>query len=409
MKRTLLISLALMALMASAQNKPYITKVYDLVPAPGQFINTMPTFSYVVGEPRDSVIARAEKAICGTTKITSEEVEMPDGSIVYVNDTTYNVKPGLISLGSFGGYVIFGFDHPVVNVKDEYDLQIFGNGFQAEGSSTSGGSSEPGIVMVSRDINGNGIPDDPWYELAGSEYDNPRTQHHFTITYYKPDENKTPVPGTGSIIDTEYIRWTCNSVDSLQEGYVFKNSFHRQSYWPQWVEGETLTFEGTKLPCNAANEGTGTTEYWVQRFYDWGYVDNRTDWAYDYAYNDPSAYEKANKGFKIDWAVNSEGRHVRLHKIDFVKVYTGILQYCGWLGETSTEVAGAVDLHPQQALSLIRGDVNFDGTVNVLDISALINMIMAYTPTDAELGDVNRDSRVNVSDITALIDIIMNY
>ena len=260
-----------------AQNKPYITKVYDLVPAPGQFINTMPTFSYVVGEPRDSVIARAEKAICGTTKITSEEVEMPDGSIVYVNDTTYNVKPGMISLGSFGGYVVFGFDHPVVNVKGEYDLQIFGNGFQAQGSSTAGGSSEPGIVMVSRDVNGNGVPDDPWYELAGSEYNHPKTQKNFTITYYKPDDSQFGPLAMNQYHD-QYIRWTCNSVDSLQEGYVRKNYWHSQSYWPQWVEGETLTFEGTKLPCNAANEGTGTTEYWVQRFYDWGYVDNRTDW-----------------------------------------------------------------------------------------------------------------------------------
>lgn len=407
MKRTLLISFALLALLAIAQNKPYITKVYDLVPAPGQFINTLPTFSYVVGEPRDSVIARAEKAICGTTTITSEEVEMPDGSIVYVNDTTHNVKPGMISLGSFGGYVIFGFDHPIVNVKGEYDLQIFGNGFQAEGSSTSGGSSEPGIVMVSKDVNDNGIPDDPWYELAGSEYYNPRTQHHFTITYYKPDENKTPVPGTGSIIDAEYIRWTCNSVDSLQEGYVFKNSFHRQSYWPQWVEGETLTFEGTKLPCNAANEGSGTTEYWVQRFYDWGYVDNRTDWAYGYSYNDPAAYEKANKGFKIDWAVDADGNPVELKKIDFVKVYTGILQYCGWLGETSTEVCGAIDLHPDAVMLHVHGDVNGDTAVNVSDVTALINMILGMLPMDREVGDINADGSVNVSDVTTLINIIL--
>ena len=89
-------------------------------------------------------------------------------------------------------------------------------------------------------------------------------------------------------------------------------------------------------------------------------------------------------------------------------MYNGVLQQCGWLGETSTEVCGAIDLHPQQALSLIHGDVNVDGSVNVSDITALINMIMDFTPTDVELGDVNGDTRVNVSDITALIDIIMN-
>ena len=31
----------------------------------------------------------------------------------------------------------------------------------------SGGNSEPGIVLVSKDMNGNGLPDDEWYELAG--------------------------------------------------------------------------------------------------------------------------------------------------------------------------------------------------------------------------------------------------
>ena len=39
----------------------------------------------------------------------------------------------------------------------------------------SGGSSEPGIVLVSKDTNGNGLADDEWYELAGSEYNSPAT------------------------------------------------------------------------------------------------------------------------------------------------------------------------------------------------------------------------------------------
>ena len=125
------------------------------------------------------------------TTITIDEIEMPDGSVLSVNDTTISAMPGTISLGLYGGYVVFGFDHPVVNVEGEYDMQIFGNGFQAHNTSTAGGSSEPGIVMVSRDVNGNGIPDDPWYELAGSEYNNPKTQKHFTITsYYKPDDSQ---------------------------------------------------------------------------------------------------------------------------------------------------------------------------------------------------------------------------
>ena len=391
MRRTLLTAFVLaLVVTINAQNKPYITKIYDFVPAPGQFINNTP----YVEEPvsKDSILTLVAECICG--------YEKSNGKVV--------VADALISLGSFGGYVVFGFDHPVVNVVGEYDLQIFGNGFQAQGSSTAGGSSEPGIVMVSRDVNGNGIPDDPWYELAGSEYYNPRTQHHFTITYYKPDEDKVPVPGTGSIIDAEYIRWTCNSVDSLQEGYVSKNSFHRQSYWPQWVEGETLTFEGTKLPCNAANEGTGNTEYWVQRFYDWGYVDNRTDWSYGYTYDDPAGYETANKGFKLDWAVNDDGTPKELKKIDFVKVYCAVLQQCGWLGETSTEVCGAIDLHPDAVAAAEPGDVNGDGNVTAADITALYNYLLNSDETYLSTSDVNGDGNITSGDITAIYNILLD-
>ena len=48
--------------------------------------------------------------------------------------------------------------------------------------------------MVSVDVNGNGLPDDEWYELAGSEYQKPSTIKNYEITYYRPDEAKTPVP-----------------------------------------------------------------------------------------------------------------------------------------------------------------------------------------------------------------------
>ena len=222
-KNSILLALsALISLSAVAENKPFLTKVYDFMPAPGQFVNTLPAFN--AGDTKADVLARVAEDICGYY-----DVEDGDSTMVY--------KPAMISLGACGGYVVVGFDHPVVNVKGDYDFQIFGNAFLADQYS-SGGSSEPGIVMVSYDANGNGLPDDPWYELAGSEYNSPKTQHNYTITYYKPDENKvkTPDPNNKSIIDNTYIRWTSNDVnpDSVS-GYVYKNSFHAQSYWPQWA------------------------------------------------------------------------------------------------------------------------------------------------------------------------------
>ena len=55
----------------------------------------------------------------------------------------------------------------------------------------------------------------------------------------------------------------------------------------------------------------------------------------------------------------------------------------------------------------LQGDVNGDGEVNVVDITALIDAIMNDI-TDNPRADVNGDGNIDVVDITALIDIIMN-
>ena len=47
----------------------------------------------------------------------------------------------------------------------------------------------------------------------------------------------------------------------------------------------------------------------------------------------------------IDWAVDADGNPANLKGVDFIRIYTGINQENGWLGECSTEIAGIVDLH----------------------------------------------------------------
>ena len=391
MKKSILLLLLVMAVFsANGENKPYITKIYDFMPAPGQFVNNIP----YVEEPvsKDSILTLVSECICGYVK--------PNGKIV--------VADAMISLGSFGGYVVFGFDHPVVNVKGEYDLQIFGNAMQSNTRpSLLGGSSESGIVMVSRDVNGNGIPDDPWYELAGSEHNHPKTQKNFTITYYKPDDSQFGPLGMNQYHD-QYIRWTCNSVDSIQEGYIRKNYFHTQSYWPSWVEGETMTFEGTKLRCNAQNF-SATADDWHLYFFDWGYVDNRPDECYGYMRNPTNiAAEELNQGFKLEWAVDEDGNPKDLKKIDFVKVYNAMLQDCGWLGETSTEVCGAVDLHPDALPEPEPGDVNGDGSVTSADVTVLYNYLLNSDMTGIVNGDVNGDGSITSADVTVVYNILLN-
>ena len=394
MKKTMLVLLAVMtALSVWGDRHPWLTHVYEYRPAPGQFINTLPIAR--VGEPEDSVLSRCHASICGRIDTITQTYH---GEIITTIDTVW--AQSMISLGGYGGYVIVGFDHPVVNMHG-YDFEILGNAFVSEQVS-SGGSSEPGIVMVGVDVDGDGVPSDgdKWYELAGSEYNHPQTQHDYTITYYRPDEGK---PRTPSLVDphlndTTYIRWTSNDVnpDSVS-GYMSRNTSQNQPYWPLWLQDEeTMTFSGTKLRCNAVDlGGNDGNSYYVLYFYDWGYVDNLPN----YSELMPEALH--NPGFKIDWAVDEQGRHVNLTHIDFIKVYNAMNQYCGWTGETSTEVAGGIDYHPDA----VYGDVNGDKEVNISDVNAVIAVILAASVAPA--ADVNGDGEVNVSDINALIDLIL--
>ncbi|MCM1005327.1 MAG: PKD domain-containing protein [Prevotella sp.] len=308
MKKVFTFTLTLASAATLTAGSPFIAKVHEFCPAPGQFINTLPEVTADMLEA--DVIAAVEEQIAG------------------------DERPGMISLGAFGGYVIFSFDHPIVNVAGQYDFKIFGNSFAAN-QAADGGSSEPGIVMVSVDENGDGIPNDPWYELKGSEHDNPETYKNYTITYKRPSQ----------LDKAEDILWTSNDA-SRPAGTVNSNKFHTQPYWPVWLkDAEVLEFTGTRLPDNAYDQ-SGNGSYWVQRFFQGGgYVDNLPDFIQDP--EEGYIANPNNPGFNIEDAIDSDGNKVKLDRIDFIKVYCAMNQMCGQLGETSTEICGGRDLHPE--------------------------------------------------------------
>jgi len=315
MKKLLLTAICAICIEVWAQESvsPYISRVYEYRPAPGQFINTLP--AYEEGDTEETMAQKAEECLADNKQV-------------------------MISLGGFGGYVVFGFDHEVLNVAGQYDMKILGNSFysatQKEGDPL-GGSSEPGIVMVSRDDNGNGLPDDEWYELAGSEETNEQTRFGYTITYYRPDES-TPA--------SEYIRWTDSEGVT---GYIPKNSFHSQPYYPEWIAGGEMTFTGTRLRDNGIDTSGKGTNY-VLYCFDWGYADDQPNEVKDHP-------ERHVSEFDLDWAVDRNRQKVHLNGIHFVKVYNAMNQVCGWLGETSTEVLGAYDLHPEAELPTALGEI----------------------------------------------------
>lgn len=258
----------------------YIAGVDEYVPAPGQFVNTMPHY-----EDGDNAISMAQKCF----------------------EAIGENRQGLVTLGGFGGYITFHFAHPVQNIEGEYDLQIFGN------ANVNG--SEPGIVMVSVDENGNGIADDPWYELAGSASAKDKAQDT-PIYNYKVEYQDTGLAD---------IPWSDNQG---QQGFIYRNEFHTQPYFPQWLSSP-LSFSGTRLPSNAI-EKSGNGSQWELRPFTYGYVDNVPN------------TDITGCSFDLSWAVNPVTRQsVKLSEVHFIRVYSAMQQTCGWLGETSTEISGA--------------------------------------------------------------------
>ncbi len=261
----------------SAQSlSPYAAKVWAYCPAPGQFVNVLPAW-----EDGKDMLEEADKAICGKR------------------------NGNMISLGAWGGYIVVAFDHDVVNLPDTFDFRVLGNAFS--------GSGEAGIVMVSADENGNSIPDDPWYELAGSEYSATGTVHDYRCVYYRPADNLAD------------ILWKDNRGDS---GYVLRNVYHDQSYYPLWESADSLVFTGARLASNAYEENG---QFYHDSFA-WGYADNLPN-------------DGPGSCFDIGWAVDSAGKSVKLEKIRFVKVYTALRESLGQLGEISTEICGFEDVN----------------------------------------------------------------
>ena len=81
------------------------------------------------------------------------------------------------------------------------------------------------------------------------------------------------------------------------------------------------------------------------------------------------------------------------------------LRFAAWKGDVNS--SGAV--RQIVITSLLRGDVDRNGEVNIADINAVINAILG-TDVNQELlerADVNGDGEVNVSDINTVIGIIL--
>lgn len=273
---------------ATATSAAECNHVYDYTPAPGQFIGD----KYTAANPTEACTVALQRM----------------------------QKSQYVSLGGFGGYIVVGFDHSITN-GEGYDFAVGGNSFNS--------SSEPGIVWVMQDENGDGEPNDTWYELAGSETGKSTTIRNYAVTYYRPS-------GAGMS-----VQWVDNMGGSGEIAYL--PTYHKQDYYyPEWIAADSYTLRGTRLEArNYDKYGNGAM--WIQPPYDWGYADNYSS-IDRLAEGEGSESTAMPNGFDISNAIDHRGNKIELGFVDFVKVQTACNTSSGWLGENSTEVFGIYDI-----------------------------------------------------------------
>ena len=268
-------------------------RVYEWTPAPGQFIGDTNTGGMTGSETTpEEACAWAEQRLAARQ---------------------------FVSLGGFGGRIVVGFDHSIPRSGGPYDFAVMGDAFDS--------SNEPGIVWVMQDVNGNGLPDDEWYELRGSESDRAETRRNYAVTYFRP-------PGKGMNVEWIDSEGRTGRIDYLR-------AHHRQdTYYPAWIDAECYTLRGTCL--SSRNRLDPATGYWNNLPYDWGYADNRG--SDDLQPGDEADGSGRRTGFRIANAIYPDGTPAELQYVDFIRVQVGVNAKSGILGELSTEVLSFEDL-----------------------------------------------------------------
>ncbi len=348
---------AMMVLFGRAEAQ-FVSNVLEYLPAPGQHTN-----SDFIGTPS------AASSLVGTNK-------------------------GMVSLGAFGGSITVYFQQGIQNDPTNpygVDFTIYGNPTMTW--------SESGVIQVMKDENHNGIPDETWYEIAGSEHFWNTTTSSYEVTYQN----------NGQTLASD-IPWTDNQGSS---GIIPENSFHQQPYYPKAdlfpnIATDKYSLKGTRLnaPIDLSNPGS------VNSFHKtFGYADNTpvlssTEKLPDNPYT--STIEgSGGDAININWAVDQDKKYVKLDEIHFIRIYTGMNALAGWLGEISTEITGIRDVEPAvvagiQSVIVIKDLPQKIGVGQSLDLNAILfesgirqsNAEIAWSTGDLKLAAISNGKLV---------------
>lgn len=203
------------------------------------------------------------------------------------------------SIGRTASYIVLKFDTPVTDDPANFnglDCIVYGNAMWVSGSPNQKWA-EPGAIEISKDVNGNGAADDPWYVIPGSRQ---ITQAQAAAGI--PNPSPPMVGGFGAV--------NPNSTDAN--------------------------------PDNDAEE------------FDWGYADSSpTQKKYLDNYVRPDEPKKVGltersgggDAFDVAWAMDANGIPANLDRFDFIRIRT--LVQNGGLGTVTTEIDAVADVAPE--------------------------------------------------------------
>lgn len=297
---------------APADN-PFATTIIDFSPAPGQLVN--------VSFHNDPSRALGPPIGGGTNN--------PDNS-------------KLVSLGGFGGTITLTFDHTVLDDSCNplgLDAIVFGNAFWV-GGDWNRHWAECGVIEISRDVNGNGLADDPWYLIPGLHITDSIAQWQ-TQTWdddiedltYPPAQSSWIPPGCSGVWDTQGYRLPAdvfdvailenpNGPDATEEGILGYADFT-----PVLILGDL-----------DADNVVDDPEMLPEDFYT--------------VPDDPCEVgitpgSGGGDAFDIAWAIDpATGQPAGLDGFDFIRVTNGVNFVTELFGEISPEIGAVADVAP---------------------------------------------------------------
>ena len=293
-----------------------------------------------------------------------------------------------VSLGAFGGYVVLDFGVPAKDEDGNVTGGIYNDPDNAYGvdfilyGNAMGTWAEPGCVQVSLD-------GEHWYDLAGSLHYRPETTDKgyaiwdYSTIYTHPEAAESEETGANGVAVpyayTYKLRPT--STEATESGTVAINAWHKHSYFPLYnnyfvalnglstslnglvpqlpdldlttfgsykAKGATpaeLTLKGVKLVVPKTTSGGNST---APDDFLFGYVDchpngvrSNTQLLSPYTTGRTSNTTSNGDPMDLSWAVNKDGSPKQLEAVRYVRVYTGVQQMNGIMGESSTEVLGS--------------------------------------------------------------------